>query len=585
MTQTTIIILLSVLLIISYLFPYIRKFYISTNHLFVVRFYFKLLLFLIGILTFLFGIHDALIEEREQNSCYKVNTPPFIGVDNLHKEKTFSDDGFFDWNPTSKHKHKQIDYLIILDRTRSIDPILNNYLINYCKSIVAEDYQNSVKKFNALSDSELILAGIVHRMSFIQDKDIETIRLNVQAYNGDDKFVSLFNGNWRTLKSKDNKSEKSRIDAFSELIGGLSKLPSPKKESKTYFDEIYSRINKNLESKHEVQNLNIILLSDFVHEFGDENTSEELEKQINAFSGKKCEKISLVELPSKSAISTIDYSIEGINSLKRKKAKTKLYSWSHKNLNIFSHNELTVFFNTIISMPDSSSTNLSYNKDKVISGEFLKGLDCRYYSCEILNESSSNAVLSSFPTVSILDANEIKTKLSKLSEPTEFNLIYDLDKYTSKESSVTFTPLRPLPSRSISIFFITHTLLFSTTLSILFVYLRTSLKWNEAQHTGGWLSRVFNKNKLLQKNQIALKKWKRSFIIVGNMLAIALIVWLFFYDWTSTTSLMRSDMTRILLSIALLNIAPFCFYQFEQETEKGQLRIWQKIMKSQAKNI
>ena len=532
------------------------NYFIEANHLYITRFYFRFVLFLFGVLTFLFGVHDTLIETREHNNCYHVDIPPFLHIDHLVEEDIFSKKGCFDPGHIKLHSDTNVDYLIVLDRTGSVDNVISNYLSNYFELTFAKDYKHSQKIFDRLDGPDLVLAGIIHQLSFISD--IERIRLNVQVYNGDAKFEPLLDAKWISLP-KGVGQEEATTKSFLKILNRLADLKPPQGSQKTYFNEIYNKLSADIDKKYGVTNPNIILLSDFVHEFDEhDNSQNELEEEIYALRDKlvDCKKISLVELPTKSSIESLPYtySIEGVNLLKKNVPQAKLYAWSYNNLNTLSYKKLTAFFNSIVSVPTDTIVNFSYNKRKIGQNDFLQFLNCDYFAFEVVNEANSKSVLSRFPTIKIGNEDEVKIELmsNHTNKALKVNLIYDLQGYTSKEGTIKFIPLNPLPSRSIGIFFLTYILLFSTILFTLIVYYFYSYKY-----TGDATSTT-------QRNE-ELKKFIRGFIIVISVLLI--ILFFLLLNPESIMTILRSKRNLFWLtigSLCALNIAPFMFYRFEK---------------------
>lgn len=562
------LILIAGLVILSY-FSHkekVRRYFIDANNLLVTKFYFRLLLFSFSVLTFLFGIHDNLLNSRESEDNYSIILPPLLDNDNLTRENRFSKGGYLP--PTDsidKHTYSRVDYLIILDRTKSIKRKINKKLSKYCESRFSLKHKNALETFQKLdNEPDKILAALVHRMSLLND--LETIRFNIQIYNGDNKFKELLGG-WQTLKINIGE-EKELTEQIISILGELKGLDATE-DSNTYFHEIYRNIKDNIyKDRHKTQNMNVIILSDFIHEFNkDEYTKQKLENAIDYLNLIDYKKLSLVELPSNSNsidLKASNNSFEGINLFKTKKPNaTRLYTWSHYDLDEFEDDKLSAFFKSILSMPPIETPIIKYDKNKITVQDLKEILgDCQYFGYEVKTTERKNSILSKFPTIKIADLDELKNKLANTNENEVVNLIFDT-KNNSKEGVVEFIPSESIPKRSIRLFFFVRFLFLTTILAINYTYLRYIGHLNKLKS--------IDKKQLKKLGYEHLKNLDNNLIFTirnGVRFAMVLILGLLVINLIPTHKVFNYiEWLYVLLMISILNVAPFYFYSFDKPSQ------------------
>ena len=561
-----IIVVIAILVFLSY-FHYkgnTRRFFIASNKLMVIKYYQKLLFFLFGVLTFLYGIHDTLIDERERDHCYSINIPPFIEFCNLVEETHFAKKGHFlsnkDLEPI-QHGCNNVDYLFILDRTKSVYDVIDSYyLMNHLTKTLSESYGKLENELRNLKGPDLILVNTLHHLSEVED--LKDISVNIQVYNGNSNFRDLLDGTGGWAKLRENNKSQG-FDVISAAIIELSNLNKKGRrnvDTKTYFDEIYREINLRLnKSEH---SFNVIVLSDFDHEFGRKtNTLQHINIQIDSLkaSKKELKKISLVELPSTKMINRRQ-SRKALLSLKGNLSNVKLYAWSFDALDSQPENKLAVFFNSIISIPTEITTSFVYNKHKFTESELINVFPSKFFSIENKIEDNPNSILSSLPVTHVCNTGELTTEIQNTNSNSTYSNILML-KDSSKANSSTegilkFNHQKILPTRSVSIFVLSYLLIYSTILSILIFYWISFKSWT--------LPDLYktDEEKSKQIRNASRKVIEFSLIAVGVLVLIHL-----FWDFSNIVILFKENhlFLSFLILVTALNIAPGLFYQMEKE--------------------
>lgn len=530
-----------------YKYREISSYFIKINKLIVTRFYFRLLLFLFGIGTFTYGIHDGSFEERMHSKFYK-KEGALLSDANIISELDFSKNGYAENNEKPQgHSYSKVEYLIFLDNTRSVEDSIDGYLSSYLKSKYKK-FQTSNDKFEKLSGQSKLMIGVLHKILNI--KDVDTVYLNIKIYKGNNDFRNVFIGGWQKL-GREKSDNAALIDS---LVNILHEEKTPEGNF-TYFKNIYNQIIENIDNKeYDISNTNVIILSDFAHEFESDDSLQDLKKIIGKINMSDCRKFSLVELPiknEKNKPNDLKNSINGVEALLNEgKSKTEIYSWIYEDIKKLEFSELEKYFCSIITFPDPDITDIRYDKDKINIDECVKRLgDFNYFSYKHAPVKSSKSILSNFHSMKIVSTSaEIGEKLKDSDvKSIEVTMAKDVKDKRTQESKLRFISMKPIPSGSIRILFYVKILFLTTIFFISLVYFLCALeRWD--------------------KGNISNIKWKNNIRSLNLFLMVVAFV-MTVYEICDIGDILYNvnQYFIILLAIIYLNVFPLLFFRFRKK--------------------
>lgn len=483
------ILFIIIFLLFSY-FTNVRKFYIKSNKSLVIKYYFKKLLFLFGITTFIYSINSDKINFRYRERLFKDDIMyPIISFDNLKKEIEFNKSGKLDNinnqinnNNVSNSKINNFETLVLCDFTGSVSKEIDRRFEDELTIFNLNHNNQASDKINKIKGPSLLNIGIVNQLA----NNYEPMKFQLLGYWGH-KELSYVNGS--KVLHNDNYLEIRKVNS-SNINKNLLELTHLQNTSfgsngVTSFVQIINSINHRIQYfSDDSANVNIIILSDFIFE-DSLNNSANIKNCVDSLSKNlinRTVKISLIELPlevkykeSKDYNKNYQRSKDVLKYLRNKIPDVILYSW--QEIALFNWNKASTisFLEAIISPKCNFEIDCYYDKNTKENfklNNFIQNNPSNY--CCFREVGFNENVLEGLPNYTLRETSELHGYIKN-----NWGNQYEIETIRSKKSinsKYTLLPLDTIHITHINILLILNILFILTIFFIFLIYVLRAWK-------------------------------------------------------------------------------------------------------------